>query len=276
LSQNIEGLANVTFIEVINEIFKNCIPVFIVGGAVRDVVDRVENGFENDLKTIIDSIKDIDLGFGECAENVYDLAQRKNWLCSKSNSGLLSFGNTQATLFLEGKSICGLNGDINKIYPKNPDCIGTNLYYDLICRDFIINSLCYDPINKTVVDASGTGLDDIRKKILRIPVPKENWENWVKGNQTKLIRYFKFIARDYKPADNETRDFIIRRAKEYGSKDKKKGLSDCDLQLRIGIMNRRNDETSKEKTRKFRDAVIADMGKEWCYTWFPGLQKEYV
>jgi hypothetical protein len=35
---------------------------------------------------------------------------------------------------------------------------------------------------------------------------------WVKGNPTKLVRYWKFIGRGYTPIDDRTRKFIIDKA----------------------------------------------------------------
>jgi len=61
----------------------------------------------------------------------------------------------------------------------------------------------------------------LQDKVLRIPVPFEEdqteekryakWNLWVKGNPTKLLRYWKFIAKSYKAVDDRTREFIIQK-----------------------------------------------------------------
>jgi tRNA nucleotidyltransferase/poly(A) polymerase len=82
-------------------------------------------------------------------------------------------------------------------------------------RDFTMNALFYDPLNRSIIDIYGTGVVDTIEQNLRIPADRTKWDEWLKGNPSKLLRYWKFLSRkgrQYKPVDLETRDFMIQEA----------------------------------------------------------------
>ncbi len=174
LARRVSGLRHISFLQVLQEFYFAGIPVFIVGGAVRDVVTLASNYQMTNIIEKIGSIKDIDLGFGDSVQAVLDLMRKKGWKCSMNRqTGLISIGDKNG-MFLEGKSINGLKSDRYPLDAETSANIGANLYVDVLSRDFTMNSLWYDAMNRVIVDPTGHGLEDALNKVLRVPVP---WEN---------------------------------------------------------------------------------------------------
>ena len=87
--------------------------------------------------------------------------------------------------------------------------------------------------------------------VLRIPVPRSRWEEWIQGNPTKLIRYWKFIGRGFKPVDFNTHEFMVKSAiTMIGS-----ALPKMDCRSSYSIM-KGNDRNT------FREALITDLGRD--------------
>jgi hypothetical protein len=220
-------------LDIMKHIHANGIPVFVVGGLVRDAIQGSQNP------------KDIDIGFGCSANEVATLIDSflNKKMVTVGPRGLVDF----KTVELEGKAINGWNNDINTVTGKVPPSIGTSLWAENICRDFTCNAIWYDPINDILIDPTGTGIVDAINKELRIPVGTPHWDNWVIGNPTKLLRYWKFIAKGYKPCDTATRDFIIKNATAG-----KLSKSDCSMQYK-----HQTDQSG------FKSAVIKDLGQKF-------------
>jgi hypothetical protein len=201
LNKKVNGL-EATFLEVISFIHSNGIPVFIVGGCIRDLISDVKNKTDTE-------IKDIDLGFGCSANELVSILKPKYQKVGVSSTGLVSIGDVvKGKLYLEGKSLNGFNNDRIKHPIKSiPSSIGTDLFHENICRDFTCNALWYDCINETIIDPTGYGIEDVLNLKLRIPV--SNWKFWFQGNPTKLMRYMKMKAKGYSAIDLETEKFIL-------------------------------------------------------------------
>ncbi len=67
-------------------------------------------------------------------------------------NGLVQFGDTSVDLYLEGKSINGLNNDIEP-WSGGTKSTGSDLHSEPMYRDFTLNSLCYDPVNKVIIES---------------------------------------------------------------------------------------------------------------------------
>jgi hypothetical protein len=127
-------------------------------------------------------IKDIDLGFGCSGREMANLCGINKWLpASMRYTGLIQIGNVKGDMYLEGKSINSCNNDVVTIVNNAPPSIGTDLARENICRDFACNSLWYDPINHTIIDATGYGIKDAIAKIIRIPVQRNYYNLWSDG-----------------------------------------------------------------------------------------------
>lgn len=252
-----------TFNDIFQKMFDNGIAVFVVGGAIRDVLQGMQAG----------DINDIDMSFDCSARELEDLAKKEGWqpVSVRPSSGLVQLGTvTPGQLYLEGKHIFGHNSDTLVTSP-GVRCSGADLTLELFCRDFTVNALFYDPINRTIVDISGCGVQDATNKILRIPVEQSMWETWVNGNPSKLLRYYKFMSRGYTPACEETRKFIMRKWQELTCpdtaadrqphQDKYHPTSPCYLTprlLRILYGNLKPKEQAG-----FKQAMEADLGADF-------------
>ncbi|EFC35449.1 predicted protein [Naegleria gruberi] len=198
------------------------IPIFIVGGAVRDVIREVIVEKKTNALQIMNNIKDIDIGFGCDPQTFHGRLTRKykSGVPIPGPRGLVQVGSSNGSdLFLEGKAINGLNNDNKSVKAQIAQCYGTNLRGENICRDFTCNSLWYDPINKCIIDTigNGQGIKDVISKNLRIPVKPRDWEFWVSGNPTKLMRFYKFLLKGYS-ADAKTKSFIIEQVKKLNTR----------------------------------------------------------
>ena len=109
-----------------------------------------------------------------------------------------------------------------------------------------MNALSYDPINRTIIDPTGTGVADALEKKLSIPAPKNRWDEWAEAQPLAFLRYYKFRARGYTPKDDATRQFIT-----------------TTLAKKIESGAATYHHWSEVKGAAFRDAVIADMGQAW-------------
>jgi hypothetical protein len=111
LAKQVVGLPNgVTFIHVVMFLLSESIPVFIVGGAVRDIIHHI--CVEKKNNNVDQLIKDIDIAFGCSSTELIDLLKLKrptwNNLVHYA-SGLVQLGDNRTDLYLEGKSIAGPN-----------------------------------------------------------------------------------------------------------------------------------------------------------------------
>lgn len=147
-----------------------------------------------------------------------------------------------------------------------PQCFGTDLVGENICRDFTCNSLWYDLINECVIDpiGKGQGIKDALNKVLRIPVKEKYRDFWAKGNPSKIMRYYKFLQKGYKPADESTRQFIIKMANKFSD-----GEMECKNQLIKGVMNSKTDAAALKKKEEFLELLKKDVGSARLKELFP-------
>jgi len=187
-NRNIGGL-QITFQTVFNTLHQKGVPVFCIGGTVRDLIQDPLN-----------SPKDVDMSFGVSSHEVINLLHSSLGIqCSPPTmGGLVVIGSqTAGNIWLEGKAIGGLNFDIVSVSTA-PRSISTDLHLECLYRDFACNALCYDPINKVIIDPTGYGIEDAINKVLRIPVDLPKWDLWYNGNTTKISkRLKKFISKGY-------------------------------------------------------------------------------
>lgn len=157
---------------VIEECIKQKIEVYLVGGAIRDIV-------------LNRSPKDIDI----CIEaNPMDII--KNLKGIKNYSYFEKF-QTSNIVFNNGLSI-DLIRCRKEYYKSNgalPKVTPSHIYDDLYRRDFTINSIAYDLINKIYIDPY-RGMEDIKKKIIR-----EVHENSYYEDPTRIFRAIKYANR---------------------------------------------------------------------------------
>ena len=90
-----------------------------------------------------------------------------------------------------------------------------NFFGDLSGLEYTANALGYERDgNNVVIDVAGTGVDDVCTKKIRIPVDTANWDEWIQNNPPSVVyRYWKLRGKDFEAFDEETKNFIMGKAK---------------------------------------------------------------
>ncbi len=249
LNQHLEG-TNMTFQDAIQKIHQHGYAIFVVGGAVRDVVRQVLKFNLNETNCKKEELKDIDLAFGASSYEIRSLFNPNEKLVVNNDTGRVTIGlEKPGSLFLEGKSIKGMDSDRN----HSRQIYSSSVAHEAAYRDFTCNALFYDPINKTIVDTCfGNGIVDAVNN--KLSISSTDYQSWCDGNPTKLIRYFYMLYKSYQSSDY-TKNFVIDQLTACMNDAKKKLdiLDNLYHTVRIGIMR-------KEKTaeaRKRRDVFMA-------------------
>lgn len=97
LSEYLDGVSpRATYLDVLKYIVNEGVPVFIVGGAVRDVLYAVLKEKETNIQNIIGKVKDIDIGFGCPPQKLFEKLSKKytTGIQSPGPRGLVVVGST--------------------------------------------------------------------------------------------------------------------------------------------------------------------------------------
>lgn len=252
-AQQVAGLKGTTFQQVFDAIRDQGHFVTVQGGLVRDALLGV-------------AAKDVDMGFSCSAQELVALAAKKGWAVPYSNpkSGLVQLGNPEAELYLEGKQFNGTN-NAKHPDPKKPIARDSDVARDRSCRDFTCNALAYDPHNKVILDPTGTGVADAVGKKLRIAVPPKERAAWLKADPTRALRYLKFRARGYEPADEETHTYLTGKLAELaGTAALSHGMITSWVGHQIvGKGNVKSSGPGKKKWEAFKASTVQIMGQSW-------------
>lgn len=262
LKQKAPGQGGKTMAGILQTIRDAGVPVYAMGGFVRDALQGKAS-------------KDIDLGFGCDASEIVSLAMKKGIAFEHPGPGglvKLGYKDDSGVPPLEGKALFGLNADRVPVVANAPKSTDGDLEMENTYGDFAHGRLWYDPVNDAIVDPTGHGVEDALTHTLRIPVPEEQWDGWVKGSPAKIWRYWKFRARGEQPLDEKTRQFFIASAKKYyGSGSEWTDAGKTSAAMKMGILA--GDPYSADAPKKlkaFKDAVVEDMGAAWWNThWAP-------
>lgn len=179
---NSEVMPDKTAAQVLKIITDANIPVYIIGGAVRDLAEGKN----------ISSVKDIDLAFGCSPQELAALLRRNNINTDgPRNTGLIRFGDFSSSHYvqIEGKPMLNFIGSISN------NILTRDVALDVFGKDLSINSLYYDVLNNTIVDPSGNGIQDLARKIIRPPCNNTLWSVWMGDNPNKIIRVIEFMIR---------------------------------------------------------------------------------
>jgi hypothetical protein len=255
------GLGGKTRMQVIEALQSGGIPTYPMGGFVRDALQGKDS-------------KDIDLSMGGDWTEIVSVASKKKIAYTPpGGGGLVSFGKKDGTgPPLEGKAIMGLNADRHALAPSAPVTTDADLEAECIYGDFTSGRLWYDTVNETIIDPTGHGVEDALNHVLRIPVPKEQWGDWAAGSPDKIWRYWKFTARDEKPADEETRQFFISKAQEVFAPGASVWTAPHNLRVRLqkGVLDGDFGSAGQVKLDAFKTAVVSDLGEAfWDAHWKP-------
>lgn len=73
---------------------------------------------------------------------------------------------------------------------------------------FTVYTVLYDTVHKILIDKT-TGIEDLHYKKIRIPVPSNQYKEWIESNSDNCLYYFLLLYYGYTPYNQETNDYII-------------------------------------------------------------------
>jgi len=168
------------------ELLKNIIEtwgkakVYYVGGCVRDMLLGNE---PKDYDLVVD-LKD--------GATIFTDYLKKNW--SNVCSGFTIFptyGTAKFNLLGEQVECVMPRTETYKNGPRKPDQVSYagGIMEDALRRDFCCNALYQDVVSGVILDPTKKGLDDLRNKILRTPIPGEDT---FRDDPLRMLRAFRF------------------------------------------------------------------------------------
>lgn len=176
--------------------------VFIVGGAVRDLITG---------KTP----KDFDLVSNVDFDQLKEAFEERGWWADETGK---TFGILRVKKQGEEIEIAKFRKDLHPEPGKTVVEEGT-IYDDAHRRDLTINALYLDPVSGKILDPTGQGLNDIRSGVVRFV---GNADERLKEDFSRLFRYFKFLRKmNFKPDPGSlkaVKDNIINLAKTAPAK----------------------------------------------------------
>jgi len=236
-----------TFADVLDRFADEGIQAFVAGGLVRDALQG-KPGADVDFTSTAPAQQ------MRAAASKHHLPMAQHTAGGPGNhSGLLDFGHDDQGIDegkIQGKAFIGHGGGYKKT--SSVMAKGPSMVEDLVVRDFACNAIYYDHKNQTILDPSGHGVEDAINKVLRIPVEKTRWSEWAKTQPANALRYWKFIARGYTPADAETRQLVITEC-----------AKNIETHSAPGSAYGGVTKMGPAKRAAFKAAVIADMGLAW-------------
>ncbi len=182
----------------INNIFKkNGFDLFIVGGAVRDVVLGVQP-------------KDFDLCTNAVPDKIISLLKNEKFVSNMLETGK-AFGVINVITTDGEYEIATMRKDIGS--GRRPDSVEfTDIKGDLTRRDLTINALFYDIETGEVVDLIG-GVDDLKKGIVRtVGKPEDRFGE----DRLRILRAIRFAGRFGSQLDSETDAALVKDASLEG------------------------------------------------------------
>ncbi len=185
-------------LEFINKMIEEKCNVYLLGGAVRDV-----------LMGKMEQVNDIDIDTN-CDVNKIDEVCKKhfdNKHCFKKES-VFHFGS-------EAHKPERLDVAINKDTFETPK---------LTCVEYSPNALAYEyGTDNVIVDFTGGSVTDVCTKKIRIPVGKDDMDAWAaeRGDDggKKIFRYWKMRGKGFTKGNEETEEYVVKKAKEYIKND---------------------------------------------------------
>jgi len=193
-------LTNITFQEILEAYAANNCPVYLHGGLLRDILKG-------------DPSHDIDLSFSCDSELAVSICKNLLGETEQSKNVSLCYGNKMGYIFIGRRKIdTGLEGKYwheSKFYQE----------------EYTPNMLYYDLKNRVIIDMN-TGVEDIRKQQIRIPVEPLLWDLWLfTPNKTislpevpflekwfvlrKVCRYWKLKVKGYTDSPGDDKSYLI-------------------------------------------------------------------
>jgi hypothetical protein len=156
----------------------------LVGGCVRDIL-------------IGEAPKDFDFVSSLPYEKLSELFSEAGFTVKETGKQFLVLTATKNGVTFE---IANFRKDSITSDGRRPESVEIgDIFEDAARRDFTINSLFYNLRYKQLLDPAGRGLDDIDARLIRF---NGNPEQRLKEDFLRGIRFYRFVARGFKPESN--------------------------------------------------------------------------
>ncbi|WP_461204378.1 tRNA nucleotidyltransferase/poly(A) polymerase family protein [Clostridium sp. DL1XJH146] len=187
-----EEIKSIDFI--IDYCLLNNVKCYLVGGVVRDILMK-EKYRDIDISIEIDPINVI-----KFIQQYYSSELKEYLYYKKFMTATIEFCNgVKIDLIRCRKEVYRQNGDLPNITPAG-------VYDDIMRRDFTINSIAYDLIDRCLLD-SNCGLYDLKRGIVK-KIHKNSYEE----DPTRIFRAIKYAVRyDMKLEDKEEIKNLIKK-----------------------------------------------------------------
>ncbi|MER5261007.1 CCA tRNA nucleotidyltransferase [Actinosynnema sp. NPDC002837] len=149
--------------------------LYLVGGSVRDAVLGRLSG---------------DLDFTTDARPPQIMALLKGWADAIWDTGI-AFGTVGATKHGQTVEVTTFRADSYDGVTRNPEVtFGDSIEGDLVRRDFTVNAMAYDVVNRQLIDPTG-GREALRAKTLDTPAtPQESFSD----DPLRMLRAARFVS----------------------------------------------------------------------------------
>ncbi|MEU4764112.1 CCA tRNA nucleotidyltransferase [Actinosynnema sp. NPDC023794] len=149
--------------------------LYLVGGSVRDAMLGRLSG---------------DLDFTTDARPPQIMALLKGWADAIWDTGI-AFGTVGATKHGQTVEVTTFRADSYDGVTRNPEVtFGDSIEGDLVRRDFTVNAMAYDVVNRQLIDPTG-GRDALRAKTLDTPAtPQESFSD----DPLRMLRAARFVS----------------------------------------------------------------------------------
>ncbi|KOX35191.1 HDIG domain-containing protein [Saccharothrix sp. NRRL B-16348] len=149
--------------------------LYLVGGSVRDAMLGRLSG---------------DLDFTTDARPPQIMALLKGWADAIWDTGI-AFGTVGATKHKQTVEVTTFRADSYDGVTRNPEVtFGDSIEGDLVRRDFTVNAMAYDVVNRQLIDPTG-GREALRAKTLDTPAtPQESFSD----DPLRMLRAARFVS----------------------------------------------------------------------------------
>lgn len=186
--QYLEALYQKDFLSLVQVFAKNNVALFCVGGCVRDALLAVHCATHQDSKGSDIAKTDIDCAVPIPPQEVISILEKEN--ISYFAPGL-QFGTVIAHYHAKNFEITSFRSDIKTDGRHAEVAFCDDMILDAQRRDFTINALYYDPLNKIVYDPTQSGIKDLgNRSVCFIGSPHHR----IQEDYLRILRYFRFLS----------------------------------------------------------------------------------
>lgn len=173
---------------------------YLVGGIPRDIYLKIPNIKTTDIDITTNSPESLRLGVL--------IADKINEIFEVSDDGHITVFSSKYDIDFSSHFVSDKVSEY--LGNKNPEL------KEVFSRDFTINTLHQDLITGEITDPTGLGFEDVKRKIIRTPVPPEIT---LTDDPRRVYRAINLATRYGFDIDEEIKDFVRNNTEIFSSKN---------------------------------------------------------